>query len=195
LYEDPILVSGELDLRARSYRTDLDESPVARIVLSTTSLPVTWNEVTAAWTENCRSVEVRWSTSSEESVSDFRVERYSEDGWAAIPGSLAPGANAYALIDKVPEGNTPLYRVLQTDLDGSFQYSVVVMVFPNPAKDRLMVVSDERISHDYQVVDALGRSLLVGRFTGRRTEIDLSGLSAGVYWLMSDGKPRRFVKQ
>lgn len=209
LFGNAITVNGELRLRARSYRADLEESALAELNIVTGTLPVGWAFVSATATDDCNHVEVRWQTSFEEAVAGFVVERNDQlgDNWEAISATILPGQEEYVHLDEQSLNAISSYRVRQVDFDGTLNYSPVVSelrgscreetvtaVFPNPTTNRLTVMGTPDLNDAYTVVDAFGRELLSGTLTSSRTNIDLSALPAGVYWLLTSRQSKRFIK-
>jgi len=61
-------------------------------------------------------------------------------------------------------------------------------LFPNPAHDRITVITDQDFSNDsYIVYDAQGRPVLQGVLTSRKNEITVESLSPGIYTLRTVG--------
>jgi hypothetical protein len=61
-------------------------------------------------------------------------------------------------------------------------------LFPNPASDRITVITDHNFSNDsYIVYDAQGRAVLQGVLTSRKNEITVESLSPGIYTLRTVG--------
>jgi len=76
----------------------------------------------------------------------------------------------------------------------SFFVPAQLLVFPNPADDRLQIVMEEGRSisdQNYRVVDLQGRLLLEGLY---RNGIDLSGLESGYHLIQMDGAVSKFFK-
>jgi hypothetical protein len=94
-----------------------------------------------------------WSTASERDSRHFVVERSADGTHFAPLGQVAAAGQSmrridYHFTDTQPLPGTSYYRLQQVDLDGSFTYSRVVVVyftervaqltlFPNPATDQL----------------------------------------------------------
>jgi len=67
---------------------------------------------------------------------------------------------------------------------------------PNPAMDRLHVVSHAATSGSYRVFSADGREVRPpGIWHGHRLELDVRSLRSGLYMLQLDGSVERFIKQ
>lgn len=60
-------------------------------------------------------------------------------------------------------------------------------IYPNPASNVLHVVSGQRITGTYAVIDCTGRVALKGILNDLNTSIDVSPLKAGLYTLLLDG--------
>ena len=78
-----------------------------------------------------------------------------------------------------------------TDVDENGNETV--SLYPNPANDKLHIVGFEG-RHNVQIYNALGM-LVKTTNVGEDREIDINGLSAGVYLLRIDGHSMRFVKK
>ncbi len=184
-------------------------------------LPVELLFLAAQQKEN--EVDLTWATASEKNSSEFIVER-STNAFDFTPiGKVAASGDSqyridYTFTDPSPMGGLNYYRLTLVDRDGSSEASNVVavmftgdgsrvLVWPNPARDRLNVSADLRGQSIVQVkvVDALGR--LVQRSEvpvsdgQERLEVDTQGLSSGSYMVhisTSSGMPigtAHFVKE
>lgn len=143
-------------------------------------------------------VKLNWLTASERNNGYFDIER-SANGreWSAIGqvkgnGTTAKATN-YAFADETPLATVNYYRLKQVDMDGKSSYSPTVSVnfkgngkqlsvFPNPANDRLNLVSDRFDTEGVvDIYDLSGR--LVQSVKNTNTQLDISRLNAGVYQL------------
>lgn len=118
-------------------------------------LPVTLVSFTGRQTVES-SVELKWSTASEQNFSHFSVERsidgrgFIEVGRVTSSGDKQSG-NDYFLVDEKPIVGANYYRLRAVDLDGTFEYSSVLSVeftqqkklaiFPNPTNGRELNVN------------------------------------------------------
>jgi len=101
----------------------------------------------------------------------------------AVPNSVAEAL--FDASDHLPVTmKLSVYAQLEVDENvlGGF------MVYPNPAEDRLTVT----INGEYRITNLFGQTLLSGPDS---RDIDVSNLSAGIYFLSIDGVTRKFVKQ
>lgn len=72
-------------------------------------------------------------------------------------------------------------------------------LFPNPAQNQLIIENPTQIANEYfSIINMVGQELMKQQFTGMKTEIDISSLKSGLYFLnlKQDGKMevRKFVK-
>lgn len=72
-----------------------------------------------------------------------------------------------------------------------------IHVYPNPTSDFLSIQFNEDVSESYiQLIDALGRIVLVTKVQAKEIKLDVSKLEPGVYYINIDGvRPVPFVKQ
>lgn len=173
------------------------------VPLGVTTLPVLFTKFNAQC--NNSGTVVSWATAQEGNSSKFEVQR-STDGntWTSIATVAAAGNSAsekqYQQLDLY--SGKALYRIKQTDKDGSFIYTgteatncstrnITSVIYPVPAKDILNVVikSDKAIRTQLLVYDISGKLMkkMDAQITnGNNTfKINLSGLVAGDYILKS----------
>ena len=142
---------------------------------------------------------VSWSTQSERNNESFVLER-SFDGITFIEISkiLAEGDSnlkrEYSILDRNPSLKVNnYYRLVQYDLDGDKQELGTIvtqanpiqdfLVYPNPATNVILV---KNASHFVSVFDISGREILYKTLGEREnTEVDLTGLNKGVYYVKS----------
>ncbi len=159
-------------------------------------------------------VDITWATASEYNSSLFEVEKagYSEAGTGLFTGigEMAAAGNSSKHLEYGPVtdydveyGNSYVYRLKMTDLDGKVNYSDEEVVtigengaislgqaFPNPSKEsakfRLSTGSDVNISIDlYDMSGKLVRNVMNEATSGTRTiEVDTRNLTSGSYTLV-----------
>jgi trimeric autotransporter adhesin len=154
---------------------------------------------------------LQWKTDNETNTSSFIVERSIDGRNYKTIGSVAaansPGIHYYDFTDIniTSLGLTTIYyRLRQTDIDGRYTYSnivvlsivnnkFVVRLYPNPAKDRLnMTINISQTEKlQWQLLDHTGRVIKNGAYnlSGGSTavSIDLAGLSSGIYLMQLNG--------
>lgn len=149
---------------------------------------------------------INWETISEINSSHFELER-SEDGqlFKSIRNQKAAGNSntkiAYHYIDNTPfkitQTSKLYYRLKAVDLDGTFTYSIIksvnnndmdnsFVIYPNPTSGTVFISSSQTIGI-IKVFDVTGKLVHNQKNNSKQTntEIDLSALSNGVYFINS----------
>jgi biopolymer transport protein ExbB len=179
------------------------------------TLPTELLRFTCYATEN-KTVAIEWETASEVNNDYFTIER-SKDGktWHEIERINGAGTSSthknYATVDENPFDGISYYRLKQTDFDGSFDYSQTVTVnfddiesssvfiYPNPTSNKIIVEANEHELQQLKVYDMLGQEVTLltsqSSLQNNKIEIDLSGLSSGVYFIKTTTTTSRVVKQ
>ena len=154
-----------------------------------------------------RIVKLKWSTATELNNSGFYVEKsYDNQNWFSLGFVEGKGTtsktNNYSFDDSVYMESVQYYRLKQTDFDGSFEYSKVILVnsnsasftfqlyqnYPNPFNPvttiRFEIPSEQQIN--LTLFDMLGRevkTLYKGKAPAGIMAVDFNanGLPSGVY--------------
>jgi PQQ-dependent dehydrogenase (s-GDH family) len=154
---------------------------------------------------------LEWETENEMNTSHFELER-SIDGrnFAQLTTVAAAGTSTSKIRYSYPDNDiaslstsTIFYRLKMVDADGKFNYSNIititlpntgkVTVFPNPAeKDIRVTINATAVDRaEWKILDNSGRVILRGNNNlvkgYNEIQIDLSKLSAGVYYLNVSG--------
>lgn len=96
--------------------------------------------------------------------------------------------------------NTSSSAVLSVPL-GIFEIELMnIKIYPNPATDNLTLIFPNNISNtEIEIYNLLGEKEIYSKAAGQKTNIDITGLTAGVYFILvkSDSKINRqkFIKQ
>jgi uncharacterized repeat protein (TIGR01451 family) len=170
------------------------------VVMVLTALPVTLTSFQAVWKDAV--VQVIWTTSIEENLKQFEVQRSANGVDFTTIGIAAPGQTSYLFTDKEPLTGYNYYRLRSVDRDGSFSYSTIVLVnvrndvsvisslYPNPGNGSITLKLQGSINGNVlvQVLDQQGRQLITRQFGVQhtsefKTPIVLNGLSKGSYVL------------
>jgi len=154
-------------------------------------------------------VALSWHTASEQHNTGFEVQRrpaaaadFATIGFVAA-GSTAGQATGYAFRDAAAPAGLAYYRLRQLDRDGTATYSPVVAVagaasaaagatllpvFPQPARGwlRAQVAGSADQPVTLRLLDGLGR-MVRQQACRTETQLDVSGLPAGLYYLVADG--------
>jgi len=163
------------------------------------TLPVNFINVSAALINNNTAV-VKWKIATPSiNAKNFEVE-FSTDGskWTTISiiNILSATRSEYQVNHQsLPTGNL-YYRIKQTDNDGVYVYSRIVLlqqkssqkdfvVLPNPANHQIQVSAPFDINGKVQIemYDAAGRKIYSKPVTQPTTEINTTHLSNGTYLL------------
>jgi hypothetical protein len=138
-----------------------------------------------------------WCTASEINNHYFTVER-SQNGShfesiVQIPGAGNSNQNlCYSANDLHPYQGINYYRLKQTDYNGASTYSQVVTVFfsekntvllyPNPANELIYIHSSGSNPLQVEICDAQGKLLVQTSLQQNQAEINVSGLTPGIYF-------------
>ncbi len=162
-------------------------------------LPVTW---ISFYGENKNNNNyLYWITASELNNDYFEIER-SENGNEFIAIGRMQGAGTtverhnYEFIDDDPTDGINYYRLKQVDGNGDFSLSSTIeiqagnpdfILYPNPAKNSFYInfSSDKMIAEEITIdfFNTAGKYLF-SKFSNSNSVIDISGLQAGVYFVM-----------
>jgi hypothetical protein len=166
------------------------------------ALPVTLTQFTA--TAAVRSIRLDWQTEEERDNEKFVVERSKAGVDYTVVGEVPAGSGIYAFVDEQPLPGWNVYRLRQVDFDGRETVfgpvsaridSGQVDMYPNPTAGRLYLTGDIDPSDRLAVYRADGQRVAVGR----GSEINVSAIPAGVYYLRlrrgSDVSSWRFIKE
>lgn len=146
--------------------------------------------------------ELVWKTQSERNNMYFTVEK-SCDGLTFTPIKQINGSgnsqetHFYSMQDESQCGGVNYYRLTQTDVDGTTKILGVrsikacnqaadVLVYPNPADDKLTVAWDNNEVQQLALYNSLGQCVALHSNLQNGTttiDMDISGLASGVYYL------------
>lgn len=145
-------------------------------------------------------VSLQWATASEYNFDKFIVERASGElvfkEISEIPGhKMSREIMRYQFTDKTPIQGKNYYRLKMMDLDGSFEYSTVVIqqvsidpllwVYPVPGDGKILnyLINTEPCDYSYiTVFDNIGKQLLTKRIYSMEGKIEFNPpLAAGLY--------------
>lgn len=183
---------------------------------TTAALPIELAHFEA--TPRDKDIMLNWATSFESNNEGFHLERkngpdeFTRIAW--IDGSgTSNEANQYSFADADIVSNTDyFYRLVQEDTDGTLSYSETVTarlnaditdysnlltVYPNPAKDELTISwsssAVDATLENGKIFNAFGKLVLQRIMDFRR--IDLSSMPAGLYILEVEVEGKRITKK
>lgn len=174
-----------------------------------TLLPLHWLSITGKLNGN-NQPEINWSV-EETNVAEYVVEKttdrmnYTAIGTEAGKGN---GRNNYSYTEPAALQGIAYYRIKQIDADGKASYSSSIRlsetsqasfltIYPNPVRDAVSIsVAPDMMRSKLQLMDVSGRVLKELMITNTAFTLDMSDLSAGVYFLKSaNGQRQKLVKE
>lgn len=163
-----------------------------------TPLPIELVDFTAEPEGN--KVRLGWTTASEMNNDHFTVERSADmEEWSMVSRVPSAGTSLqnlnYTIYDEAPLPNVSYYRLVQTDFDGTIEYSSAVpvhfnneepdiQVIPNPAQDRVMILFNKapETKPDVRMLDLSGKPVNTPiQIFGSSMNIEVSDLPNGTY--------------
>jgi hypothetical protein len=175
-------------------------SPAAIFSVSTlAALPVKLTKWEAIPSGN--KVKLQWTTSAELNASHFIIERGSDGIHFSLFTTVQAAGNSQGDINYTKEDAAPLagksfYRLKMVDIDGKSEYSPVrivllsektlVKIVGNPVQNTLEFVTSSNFTNgknEWQIINVMGQYIKKGNISAGRTEINVSSLPAGSYWL------------
>lgn len=156
-------------------------------------LPVTLVSFDARKTDG--GVFLAWTTADEEAGDRYFVERSTDAvTWNSIKTVSSTGKGDYQYTDLEPQAGTNYYRLRNIDAKGEVSYSRIlgvkmtpaetqIALFPNPATGDKARVSGIQNPADWQYTISNGTALFVNQMPLTDSEITLSGLPAGLYFV------------
>lgn len=153
-------------------------------------------------------IKLNWETASEKNTKAFYIEKMLADStWQTIAYVSANGnqhtEQNYAFYDEEPVKNN-YYRLKVVDHDNSYAYSPTVFsvydnsVFdlsPNPARDKIQISSKSGIKRIVIHNSAMKELKVIERSYDNSTELDLSDLEPGCYFLGVETESGRSFKK
>lgn len=153
---------------------------------------------------------ISWATESEINNDYFTLEKsYDLMYWFEVTKIKGAGNSnsikKYNSIDPITKEEKIYYRLKQTDFDGSYQYSNIIVVqcesiksfetsvHPNPFKDlvHLSLISDDSAVISIEIKSISGQNVLSSQYIVEKgvtdIEMDLSFLTESIYFLYIRG--------
>jgi Secretion system C-terminal sorting domain len=145
-----------------------------------TPLPIELLDFTAKLSN--AAIDLRWTTASELNNDFFTIERLNEEDDIFIQIGAVKGSGtineirSYQVYDFAPRAGKNYYRLKQTDLDGQYSYSKIVMVdyqgpdelvgiYPNPTTQETITIEVKRLKPGQQVPVQIRSTLGVQAFS------------------------------
>jgi hypothetical protein len=167
------------------------------------TLPVSFIDFKAQYSEATHSVSIYWSTAQEQNAKEFVIERsLNGHSWSTVSIINAIGNTSvttyYHAKDLRPQPGTNLYRIRQVDVDGRFKYTGIIgvktsansksflSIFPNPTNGQVSINAsvngNEKVT--INIIDVTGKQVLSQQrvFSAiAPISINLSPLGKGTY--------------
>jgi len=161
-------------------------------------------------------VELFWSTTAEINNDFFTIERSADrENWEFV-GQVSGAGNSnsiseYTLIDFNKVSSVVFYRLSQTNFDGvqkevkvikvSSENANSIVVYPNPARDKLTVTGDFTFGTSYTIFNTKGQMVASGNGNGvLGFEVSIKDFTNGTYFIQifNNSIPKErvvFIKQ
>ncbi len=159
-------------------------------------------------------VKLNWSTATEQDNDYFQLERAGADRnfepLAKIEGAVnSTVMQTYSYTDEAPLAGISYYRLVQVDLDGTVHYHNTLSyqdnakgdltLYPNPAKDQIIIGTEEMIGGVIELYDLSARLIQRSIITEKQSNLPLSTLQPGMYMISVKYNGlrlnNRFIKQ
>ncbi|MBN9381803.1 MAG: T9SS type A sorting domain-containing protein [Chitinophagaceae bacterium] len=181
------------------------------IIYSASPLPVTLTGFTAVRQEN--NALVKWSVDHEVNIDRYEIQRGAGTEDLVTVGSVAAVNSGvltgkYSFTDNAPGAGRNYYRLKIVDREGASTYSpvvpldfpmsssTVIRLYPNPAVDRVHVVSSGQVVVSVLVINTRGQVVrTVKPATSGTLDIPVSDLSKGLYFVEVDTDRGRYVQK
>jgi hypothetical protein len=168
-------------------------------------LPVQWGPIKAYRKGNLAYIE--WSTSHESNISHYAIQKSTTGVSWQQAGELVPASNTshqvYIQPDSGISNAKTLYRIQQVSSDNHIGWSPVVtvealnsrfavLIFPNPASNRLVVRSESPVSiQSISIYTTEGKLLLTRKIHTPEYNLDIARWLPGTYLLQVTGADGR----
>lgn len=175
---------------------------------SSSALPVTWASFTVRKQDN--SVDIDWSTASEQNTKDFTVQHKTEAGtWNNIAVITAAGNSSstrnYNYSHNMPAIGINYYRIQQTDLDEKTSYTDIqsvkftapaqkLIIRENPVVNGIIKVQVNQAT-DLFLYDIQGRLIWHKQQASGLVSIPVGSNTKGIYTLRSKDGTQKVVLQ
>ncbi|MFZ9241357.1 MAG: T9SS type A sorting domain-containing protein, partial [Chitinophagaceae bacterium] len=178
------------------------------ILESNAMLPVRWKGVAAE--KKDKSVVIKWETLTEQ-ITDKFIVQHSVNGkeWKNI-GTVKAARNSiltkqYDMIHFMPVNGINYYRIQQIDLDGKYEFSIIVKLMINSTEIGMKILGNPVTNGRMQVNAGVQEELKVFSLDGKpmkqlvlqegTNEIDVTSWPKGIYLLKSSTEVKKVVVQ
>jgi hypothetical protein len=182
-------------------------------IVSCTQITLPVKLITFTGKETTTGIQLNWTTATEENFDYFEIEHADETLSFKTMATSIPGKGgvnipaSYTYTDYTPVRGKNYYRLKNIDLDGSAEYSDVIMVYasagdnaiklyPNPNERvfTLELQDDMGLPVNLSLVDRLGRDLYHEVISSNTMEIQLPAtVETGIYFVKLSSARRQKV--
>lgn len=159
---------------------------------------------------------LNWETATEINNEGFEIQKATNDTnreWETIGFQKGVGESydiqSYQFTDDYPKVGTNYYRLKQTDFDGAFEYSNVISVqfgsvnskmriVPNPVQSEnfILHLQDSNFEKgEMEIFDSRGVTVLTKSIWDSETDISVSDLPTGMYWISVDLAGKKLLEK
>lgn len=175
------------------------------VTISCSTLPVNWISFTGKNQENA--IRLNWTVAAEHNVKEYTIQHSSNgsnwtDAGVVAASSNNSSTNNYSFNHLRFIQGANHYRIAEKDLDGTIQYSKVIVVnsgsqetlrvYPNPATGGTLTI--QMPSADFlQIYNASGNLMVKKQLEAGTQQINISALSKGIYFIKAGNASSRVV--
>lgn len=161
-----------------------------------------------------RWVDLEWQTASEKDNDHFEIHRSVDlKNWEFVTQVEGAGNSTellnYSTKDLNPYIGFSYYRLTQVDLDGAStssgtrsvvfnaEYNGDLSIYPNPTSGKLKITGKQHQLQNLQLFNSLGQQISMNILANEthNITIDISNLDSGVYFLRTEEKSYKLVKE
>jgi hypothetical protein len=152
-----------------------------------------------------KKVVLKWEIQNQEQAAYFIIEKSSDNtNWQRLGSVTANEQNRYySLIDENASGEIIFYRFKIIGKDNSVILSPVRRVrmydrkifnfYPNPANDKIVISGLDLNTTELKLSDISGKIVLQKNISAGTTELDISFLQSGIYFIMLNGTTQKLI--
>lgn len=157
---------------------------------------------------------LKWATASELNNKGFWIEKRLASESSFLPIAWVDGQGTttleqrYEFLDEdVPRGQNIYYRLRQVDYNGTFDFSPIrqgkleltakdILVYPNPTYSELTIELGESPTESQVLLfNAKGQLFIQQQLILKESQLSLTDLPEGIYWLRIQESERTFVQK
>ncbi|GLR19759.1 T9SS type A sorting domain-containing protein [Portibacter lacus] len=216
IFSDETPISGATSIGGNQYAflgiTEIADSvrfTLATIDQDQTALPVEYISFSGQKMENHN--EINWVTASEINNDFFEVEKsIDQENWALLATVNSQGNyrqdNSYTTIDRNLNHEINYYRLKQTDLNGQFSYSKIILIdnnnqrtvveiYPNPSSEMISIKGKLNWFRIYnEMGEDITRKIGIKASSDHIHHLDVAFLPNGIYFIHSEKGTYSFIK-